>query len=57
MLLVFDRLFSAPVISRIDSIGSGWVGGGSGGRRGGLGAVGRLKHPFGLKEQCCAFSM
>ena len=28
------------------------VGGGSG-----RGAVGGLKHPFGLKEQCCVFSM
>ena len=35
-----------PVISRIESIGGG-VGGG-----GGWGAVGGLKHSFGLKEQC-----
>ena len=47
----FDGFFSAPVISRIDSIGGGRVGGG-----GGWGAKGRVKHPFGLKEQCCAFS-
>ena len=36
----------------------GWEGGragseGSGGRRE---AEGRVKHPFGLKEQCCTFS-
>ena len=42
--------FSAPVISRIESIGGG-VGGG-----GGWGAEGGVKHQFGLKEQCCAFS-
>ena len=48
--------FSAPVISRIDSIGGGrWEGGGVGGG-GGWGAEGGVKHPFGLKEQCCAFS-
>ena len=29
-------------------------GGGVGGR-GGWGAEGEVKHPFGLKEQCCAF--
>ena len=51
MLLVFLWFFSAPVISRIDSIGGGWVGGG-----GGWGAEVGVKHPFGLKEQCCAFS-
>ena len=48
------QFFSVPVISRIDSIGGGWVGGGWGG--GGWGAVGGVKHPFGLKGQCCAFS-
>ena len=46
-------VFSAPIISRIESIGGGWAGGGSGG----LGATGELKHPFGLKEQWYAFSM
>ena len=45
-----DSFFSNPVISRIDSIGGG-VGGG-----GGWGAEGGVKHPFGLKGQCCAFS-
>ena len=48
----FDSFFSAPVISRIDSIGGGRVGRGWGG----WGAEGGVKHPFGLKEQCCAFS-
>ena len=33
----------------------GWEGGGVGGG-GGWGAVGGVKHPFGLKGQCCAFS-
>ena len=42
--------FSAPVISRIESLG-GRVGGG-----GGWGAEGGLKHLFGLKERCYAFS-
>ena len=50
MLLVFQIVFSAPVILQIESIGGG-VGGG-----GGWGAEGRVKHQFGLKEQCCAFS-
>ena len=64
MLLVFWIVFSVPVISRIESIGGGWVGGGWGGWEGGgvgggggWGAVGGLKHPFGLKGQCYAFSM
>ena len=35
--------------------GGGWEGGGVGGG-GGWGAVGGVKHPFGLKGQCCAFS-
>ena len=26
MLLVFEMVFSVPVISRIESIGGGWVG-------------------------------
>ena len=39
-------------MSRIDSIGGGQVGGGWGG----WGAEGGVKHPFGLKGQCCAFS-
>ena len=56
MLLVFWMVFSAPVISRIESIGGGQVGGG-GGRQGGWETEGGLKHPFGLKEQCCTFSM
>ena len=33
----------------------GWEGGGVGGW-GGWGAEGGVKHPFGLKVQCCAFS-
>ena len=49
MLLVFEIVFSVPVISRIEYGGGVGVGGG-------WGALGRLKHPFGLKEQCCAFS-
>ena len=44
MLLVFEIVFSVSVISRIEYIGDG-VDGGSG-----CGAVGRFKHPFGLKE-------
>ena len=42
-----------PVISWIEFIGGGQVGGGSGGWE----AEGRLKQPFGVKQQCCAFSM
>ena len=34
----------------------GWEGNGMG-DGGRWGAVGGLKHPFKLKEQCCAFSM
>ena len=47
------QFFSVPVISRIDSIGGGRVGGGWGGW---WGAKGGVKHTFGLKGQCCAFS-
>ena len=44
-------VFSAPVISQIESIGAvGWEGNGVG-DGGEWGAVGGLKHPFGLKEQ------
>ena len=50
MLLVFEIVFSVPVISQIESIGDGWVIGG------GWGAKGRLKNPFGFKEQCCVFN-
>ena len=46
-----------PVISRIESIGGGRVGGGWGGGGGGWEAEGGLKQPFGLKQQCCALSM
>ena len=52
----FNGFFSAPVISWIDSIGGGRVGGGGVGGGGGWGAVAGVKHPFGLKEQSCAFS-
>ena len=48
MLLVFQMIFSVPVISQIESIG----GGQSGGVRGMLGgweAKGGLKQPLGLK--------
>ena len=44
--------FPTPVISRIESIGGEWAGGG-----GGWEAEGRLKQPFRLKEQCCTFSL
>ena len=49
MLLVFQTFFSVPVISRIESIGGGWAGGGrgwaGGGREGGgwAGAGGKPK--------------
>ena len=43
---------SDPVITLIESIGSGRAGGG-----GWWEAEGRLKQPFRLKEQCCAFSV
>ena len=58
LLLAFRLVFSAPVISRIESIGGGWVGGGMwvvG--AGGWGAEGGVKQPCGLKEQCFAFSI
>ena len=42
MLLVFERFFPVPVISRIESI----RGGVDGGDR--WGAEGGVKHPFGL---------
>ena len=51
MLLVLETDFFSSCISRIESIGDGWAGGGGGGWR----AECRVKHPFGLKEQCCAF--
>ena len=46
-------------------MGGGWMGGGwgevgargVGGGGGGWEAKGGLKQPFGLKQQCCAFSM
>ena len=52
MLLVFQMFFPTPVLSRIESIGGGWVGGG-----GGWEAKGRLKQPFRFKEQCCTLSL
>ena len=57
MLLVFWMVFSAPVISRIESIRGGWVGGSEVEGGSWWGAVGWLKHQFRLKEQCCTFSM
>ena len=56
MQLDFLIAFSVPVISRIKCIRVGgrredW------GRQGGREAEGRLKQPFGLKQQCCAFSI
>ena len=56
MLLVFQMVFPAPVISWIKSIGGGQVEEG-GGRRGGSEAKGGLKQPFRLKKQFCAFSV
>ena len=44
MLLVFGTVFSVPVISRIESIGGGWVAGGGVGSGGGWGAEGGVKH-------------
>ena len=44
-------VFSASVISRIDSIGGGMGG------EGGWGAEGGIKQPFGLKVQCFTFSI
>ena len=49
MLPVFE--LSVSVVTQIESIGSGRVGE----EWGGWGAEGRVKHPFELKEQCCAF--
>ena len=57
MLLVFWISFLLPVISRIESIGVKQVGGGWGRGGGGWKVEGWLKQPFGLKQQCCAFSM
>ena len=54
MLLVIETVFSVPVVSRIESIGGGREWGGC--EWGGWGAKGGVKHHFGLKEQCCAFS-
>ena len=53
----FWIVFSVPVISRIESIGGGRVGGCVVGGGGGWGAVGGLKYPFKLKEKCYAISM
>ena len=39
----------------MDRVYRGWEGGGVG-DGGGWGAEGGVKHQFGLKEQCCAFS-
>ena len=57
MLLVFQTVFSVPVISWIESIGSGRAGGGWGGGGGRWEAEGGLKQPLRLKEQCCGFSL
>ena len=43
MLLVFQTVFSVPVISRIESIGGGRAGGGVEGRRGRVGSRRRVK--------------
>ena len=51
MPLVFEVAFSMGVISQIESIGSGQVGGG-----GRWGAVGGLKQTFKHKWQCFAIS-
>ena len=45
-----------PIISQIESIGGGQAGG-DGGGGGGWEDKGRLKQPFGLKQQCCDFIM
>ena len=56
MLLVYQIVFfQVPVISRIESIRGGRVGGGWGWR--GWGAEGGVKQPLGLKEQCFALSI
>ena len=44
MLLIFEIVFSVPVISQIESIGDGWTGE----EWGGWGAEGKIKQPFGL---------
>ena len=49
-------VFSTSVITRIESIGGGWMGGGEVGDKGGWGAVGGLKQTFKHKWQCCAIS-
>ena len=46
MLLVFQVVFSAPVISRIESIGGGRLGGGWGGRWGRVGSRRQGKAPI-----------
>ena len=53
MLPVFQIVFSVPVISRIESLGGGRMGGGGGRWE----AEGGLKQPFRLKQHCCGFSM
>ena len=50
----FSDNFSVPVISWIESIGGGWLGG-VWGSQGGWGGKGGLKQPFGLKQQSHAF--
>ena len=57
MLLVFQIVFSAPVISWIESIYRGWACGRGWGGGGGWGAEGGVKQPFWLKEQYFAFSI
>ena len=57
MLLAFEIICSAPAISRIESIGGGQAEVGGVGGWGRWGAEGGIKYPFGLKKQCCAFSM
>ena len=51
MPLVFEVAFSMAIISLIESIGGGQVGGGAG-----WGAVARLKQAIKHKWQCCAIS-
>ena len=57
MLLVFQIVFSVPVILWIESIGGGQAGGRWGEAGGGWEAEGRLKQPFGLKQHYRAFSL